>query len=56
MKREEIMKQGEQLHQEYLEALRKASTEQMAEANREVQEHLSEYGHSFANAITGATE
>ncbi len=35
----------------YQEALAKATPEQIEAANREVAEHLSEYGHSFAAAL-----
>lgn len=54
MENSELLKEGERQHGEYQEALRKANASQLAEANREVQEHMSEYGHSFASAIVSA--
>ena len=56
MKDEELMKRGEDLIQRYLEADRKATPEQREMARRIVEQHLSEYSHSYAAVITQLVE
>ncbi len=55
MKNTELLQQGKAQWATYQAAMEQASAAQLGEANREVAEHLSEYGHSFAQAIIAST-
>jgi hypothetical protein len=48
---QELEKEGERLHQEYLTDLEKANQNQIDQANRAVELHMSEYGCSFAKLL-----
>ena len=56
MKGEELMKRGEDLHERFLEVGRKTTPEQREMARRIVEQHLSEYSHSYAAVITQLVE
>ena len=51
MNNDELREQGERLHQQYLANLEAATAEQIEQANRAVEQHMGEYGHSFAHEL-----
>lgn len=56
MENQELMQRGEELHQRYLEADATATLSQAKAANQAVEQHLSEYGYSYAAMLIDIVE